>query len=338
MKHLGLIFFSVLAALSVHAQYENYMQVYPITEDPNVRWMSSYSPYETIMLEANPLVKFSLYNNFVKRMADTTKLHSMAQYFDFSPQLRIYTDTSYPVKTPSYRIELGTQHMFRLNSHRPHVAQFIGFALRSGHYSNGQAKCSFSEKVEDGTEACDSVYRTIDNNTDLSAILNRKNGNFSTNLTQLTISYRYSKLNGASLAKRTHVFSAGYSFYHDRLLGIFKIGGYSDADIKIFGKHRVYAGYEYSMTFSISKKRVIYQRFRWKHQLEVIIDAHPNVFPVRLESSVMYYPFQILRSFGIMVSHIIGHDNYNYRFVDAGQQFTVGITWDLFPPIKLSNG
>lgn len=313
------------------------MPVYPISEDPNMRWMSSYSPYETIMLEANPIVKFSMYNNFVKRMADTTKLHSMAQYFDFSPQLRIYTDTSYPVKTPSYRIELGTQHMFRLKSQKPHVTQFIGFALRTGHYSNGQDKCSFSENVEDGTEACDSVYRTIDNNTDLSAILNRKNGNFSTNLTQLTISYRYSKLNKESIAKRTHVFSVGYSLYHDRLLGIFKIGGYSDADIQIFANHRLYAGYEYSMTFSLSKKRGIYQRFRWKHQLEVIVGAHPHVNPIRFESSATYYPFQVLRSFGIMASHIIGHDNYNYRLVDSGQQFTIGITWDLFPPIRLSN-
>lgn len=303
-----------------------------------MRWMSSYSPYERIIVEANPIVKFSLYNNFVQRMADTTKLHSMAQYFDFRPQLRVYSGNSLPVKTPSYRILLGTQHMFRLKKRQPKTVEFIGFAIQSGHYSNGQAKCAFCEDADDGSAACDSVYRSINDNTDLSAILNRKNGNFSTNLTEFTVNYRLNKIDGHQVAKRSHSFSLGYTLYHDKLLGMFKLGGYSTADIAIFGKHRFLASYEYTMVFWISKKRGFYQRFRWKHNLEVIVGAHPHVNPVRFESTASYYPFQTLRSIGLMVSFIYGHDNYNYRFVDSGRQLSVGITWDLFPPIKLTNG
>jgi len=109
------------------AQCEAYSHIYPITEDPNVRWLSNYSSYEKIQFEANPIIKFSFYNNFVRRLADTTKLHSMAQYLDFRPQFRLYSEFSQPFKTPCYRLFLGTQHMFRLKSKQPDAVQLIGF-------------------------------------------------------------------------------------------------------------------------------------------------------------------------------------------------------------------
>ncbi len=112
MKHSLIILFSLISFSRCMAQYEAYSHVYPIAEDPNVRWISSYSPYEKIQFEANPIIKFSFYNNFVKRLADTTKLHSMAQYLDFRPQFRLFKEESQPIKTPCYRIFLGTQHLF----------------------------------------------------------------------------------------------------------------------------------------------------------------------------------------------------------------------------------
>jgi len=71
-------------------------------------------------------------------------------------------------------------------------------------------------------------------------------------------------------------------------------------------------------------------------QFEVIIGAHPHVNPLRMETSVTYYPLQAAKSLGFVLSYIYGHDNYNYRFVDAGHQVAVGVSYDLFPPVKLS--
>ncbi|MCF8277356.1 MAG: hypothetical protein K9J17_11545 [Flavobacteriales bacterium] len=318
-----------------YSWYENFMQVYPIGEDLNLRYMSSNTKYETILFDGNPTMKIGLYNNFIKRLMDKSKLHSMAQYVSLSPQLRMYAEKSQPVKMPSYRILLGTQHLFRLKVPAADIARFVGFSLESGHYSNGQSGCAFSTSINDATPACDSVYALINDQTDLSAMLNRKNGNFSTNLTEFIVNYRTCKLDSEFRAIRVHSISVGYMLYHNRMFGIIDLGGFSDNDIKIFGRHRLSGMYEFVKAFSVGKKQW-YQRIRLKQQFEVIIGAHPHVNPLRMETSATYYPIQGAKSLGFAVSYIYGHDNYNYRFVDAGHQATVGISWDFFPPVKLS--
>jgi hypothetical protein len=327
-----------LSSTSCIAQYEAYSHVYPITEDPSVRWMSNYSKYEKIQFEANPLIKFSFYNNFVKRLPDTTKLHSMAQYLDFRPQFRLYKEESQPIKTPSYRIFLGTQHVFRLKNKHENVAQFIGFAYQTGHYSNGQSKCTFVVDEWDGGRICDSVYAQIDDNTDLSALLNRKNGNFSVNLTEITANYRFNKLGSNGFAKQSHSINLGYVVYHKGMLGFIDVDLVSDADLQILGQHRLNVSYEYTRSFRFSRKTNVYQRIRLKQQLEAIIGAHPHINPIRLETVATLYPASVVSALGLTFSYIYGHDNYNFRVIDSGQQFTVGLTWDLFPPVKLRNG
>lgn len=318
-----------------YSWYENFMQVYPMGEDMNLRYMSSNSKYETILFDGNPVLRIGFYNNFIKALMNKTKLHSMGQYIAITPQLRMYAEKSQPVKMPSYRILLGTQHLFRLKVPAADKARFIGFSLESGHYSNGQSGCAFSTQANDLTPACDSVYGLITDQTDLSDMLNRKNGNFSTNLTELVVNYRSCKLDSEFHAIRVHSISLGYMLYHNRMFGIINMGGFSDHDIKIFGRHRLSGLYEFTKAFSVGKKQ-LYQRIRLKQQIEVIIGAHPHVNPLRMETSATYYPIQAVKSLGFVVSYIYGHDNYNYRFVDSGHQATVGISWDLFPPVKLS--
>ena len=122
-----------------------------------MRYMSSYVKWETILFEANPIANFSLYNNFEKGLMNG-KNHLQAWYFSFKPQLRMYTENSLPVKTPSYRIFPATQHMFRLQPPNDSVQRFWGFAFESGHYSNGQSGCAFSEMYEDGTKESNRNY------------------------------------------------------------------------------------------------------------------------------------------------------------------------------------
>ena len=338
MKHCFILLFVLVSSNACLAQYEHYSHVYPIGQDPNIRWLSNYSSYEKIQFEANPIIKFSFYNNFVKRLPDTTKLHSMAQYLDFSPQFRLYKEESQPIKTPCYRIFLGTQHMFRLRSRQADVSQFIGFAYQTGHYSNGQSKCSFAEGKYDGGRVCDSIYQQINDDTDLSALLNRETGNFSVNLTEIILNYRFNKLGSATYAKQAHSISVGYVAYHKGMLGFIDVDLVSDVDLKILGQHRISFAYEYTLAFKLSRRSNVYQRIRLKQTMEVIVGAHPHINPLRLESMATFYPASTVSALGLAFSYIYGHDNYNYRVVDSGQQFSIGLTWDLFPPIKLKNG
>ncbi len=317
----------ILMSSFINVLAQNHGQHYPIGENPNIRWMSSYLGQEVILFEANPTVRFSVYNNFEEGLAK--KKHTEAWYISARPQLRMYDEASKPVKTPSYRINLGTQHMWRLLSKKQ--KHYVGFSFETGHYSNGQAGCAFSTEFEDGSVECDSIYGTINSSTELSGIFNRKSGNFSTNQTELILNYRIYNLDDQGYPRKMHSFNLGYNLYHDGLLGVIPVGGYADDDIKIYGRHRYLVGYEYMRAFGV-KGGV---RLSVKQKFEIIQGGHNDINPIRSESKFTFYPFPNSKALGFLVSYIYGHDNYNLRFVDSGHQITTGITWDQFPPLQV---
>lgn len=197
-----LFLFTLLTVISTDllAQFEKYSHGYPITHDPVARWMSTKSEYEYIMVEFSPTIKFSFHNNFVKRFAHSTKLHSHAQYVEFRPQFRLYSDYSAPIKTPSYRLFLSTQHFFRLSNPFPnHAAHWF----RSSVWSPKQRASKYNGSV------CEAMYDSITDDTDLSALLNRTNANYSMNLSALTVNYRLNKMGSDGYAKKTHSFMLG---------------------------------------------------------------------------------------------------------------------------------
>ncbi|TDD94126.1 hypothetical protein [Flavobacterium cellulosilyticum] len=313
--------------------FNDFAQFYPIGEDPSVRYMTSYTKQETILFEANPIIRYSLYNNFMKGLMDENQKHTQAWYIAFKPQLRMYTDNSLPVRTPSYKILLGTQHLFRINATNTENQNFWGFSLESGHYSNGQDGSSFSELYPDGSPEGDAIYNTIDQSTDLSKIINRRSGNFSTNLTEIIFNYRTYKIDDDNVPKQLHSFNLGYTLYHNRFVGIGNFGGYTPNDIKIYGRHRLSAGYEFMKVL----QKLDDKRFSIKQNLELIEKPHQSVNPFRSESIVTFYPFTKSKTVGFFVSYIYGHDNYNLRLVDSGHQATFGITWSQFPPFSITN-
>lgn len=334
MKALTLVLFLLSSFCSTYGQigFNDYAQFYPIGEDPNIRLMTSYRNEETILFEANPTVRFGFYNNFMKGLMNSDK-HTQAWYAAFRPQLRMYTDNSNPVKTPSYRVLLGTQHLFRLSKEEA-IQHFVGFSLESGHYSNGQSGCAFSRDFEDETVACDSIYSLITSSTDLSGMLNRTNGNFATNLTELILNYRRYNLDDNNLPKKMHSVDLGLVLYHDKFLGFASFGGYSDDDIKIYGRWRFLVGYEYMRVL----KEGAGLSFSFRQNIEVINGAHDEVNSIRSDSKFAVYPFEKSKTLGVFISYMYGHDNYNFRFVDSGHQGTFGFTWNQFPRFSLKKG
>lgn len=334
MRRLSILLLQVLllstGLVCAQKSFNDFVQAYPIGDEPNMRYLSSYTKQETMLFEANPIVRYSFYNNFVKSlMNDST--HMQGWYISFRPQLRMYTDNSKPVKTPSYRTYLGTQHMFRLPNKSDSTQQFLGFSLESGHYSNGQVMSAFSEKYPDGSKESDSIYNTITSATKLSDILNRNSGNFSTNLTELILNYRCYGLDDNYQPKSMHSINLGYTLYHDLFLGLLDFGGYSDQDIKLYGKHRFLLTYEYMRVFEHWKNR----RLNLKQSFEWIEKPHASVNRLRMESSCTLYPFSSNKTMGVVASYIYGHDNYNFRFVDSGHQFSVGLCWSQFPLFQM---
>ncbi|MFT3910450.1 MAG: hypothetical protein QM737_13580 [Ferruginibacter sp.] len=327
----GMLFFDCAGQKNI------FNAVYPIGDNPSIGYKTSMTPsLEKILFEANPILRMPLYNNILRHFQNSARSGSTL-YFGFRPQLRMYTDNSLPVKTPSYKISiLGYQKLIRLRESRFAKNHLLAFAIESGHYSNGQAGCAFDKNIPDGSPACDSIYKLITPGTDLSKLLNRESGNFSTNYTELIINYRYiTEIDEDNIPRSGLSVKAGWNRYHDRLLWIANIGGYSDNDIKIYGRNRFMFGIDYFKSINKSnwlKRKLSVDRFSGNINAEYISKPHPFVKPLRIELTATAY---LINNVGIFISGIFGHDNYNFRFVDSGSQFFAGICFDIFPPIEI---
>ena len=240
----------------------------------------------------------------------------------FQPHIRMYTENSLPVKTPSYKLLLGLQGLVKTKNNN-----FFAWAFESGHYSNGQSGCAFGSGLVDESVECNQVHSTINDNSDLSALLNRTNGNFSTNTTKLSFNFRLNNLSVTDKPYKVHSFSTSWELYHNKMLGVFDKGGYTDFDVGIYGRNRFNFEYEFIHTYT--------RRFRYSLGIktEIIQGAHPYVKPFRGELNFTCYPFN--KDVGLFATYITGHDNYNYRFVDSGNQLSIGLTWDWFTPFEI---
>lgn len=317
-KKIAGLLYALLLIHTSNAQESsnNFVRYYPIAEDPNIAYKTSYVKSETILFEANPNVRYSFYNNILRGLMKGQK-HTQAWLLEFRPQIRMYVANSYPVRTPSYRIFAGTQHLFRLSDN-----ELFAFSIQSGHYSNGQYMSALSDRYADGSPESDSLYRRVNSSTNLSQIINRQTGNFSTNLTELIVNYKINRYDKNRVPYNVHSFKLGTVLYQKRLLGIFPFGSYSDLDIVLYGKYRYLAGYEYIRVFKKGEGK----RISIAENIELIQGAHPSVNPLRLETTVTLYPFLKTNTLGFFISYLYGHDTYNLRFVDSGTSWQ----WD-FP-------
>lgn len=317
---------TVFATLSAYAQF--YKQVYPIGEDADINGKPVQIAPGKITFEGNPFVRYSFYNNIIRELGNNGT-HGFAVYLNYLSPLRMYNVNSLPVQTPTNRLLLSTQHIFRRTADTEDTQQFFAFSFGTGHYSNGQPDCAFAEGIPDGSPQCDSVYQAITNSSNLSGLLNRRSGNFSTNLTKIFVSYRWDRLKN-DINHRSSVVEGGLVFYHDKLLYLIPIGGYNDYDIKMYGRYRLHAGYEYMRVFDQE-----YRRWSGALKLEYIVNPHEWVQPWRTDLRGNIYPFKCIPELGFFISLTFGHDNYNYRFVDSGTALSIGVTWDSFAPIAM---
>ena len=319
---LALLIFSLLLGINTQAQKSNanrsFKDYYPISERPYLTGGFGNNDYERILLEAKPVVYYSVYNDIREALNRDTIVRGDAIYLSIQPQFRIYDENSKPVKTPSYKAFLGFQSIIKTNNNN-----FLTAALESGHFSNGQSGSAFSEELEDNTPESTALYEDLTDDTDLAAILNRSSGNFSTNLTRLSLNYRINKFNDENLPETIHSLTLTYQLYHRRFLGAFQFGGYNPEDIDIYGRHQIEASYEFTSHL---------KGFRYTLGQEVFLhpDVHPSAEVFRSETTAIVYPWD--KDLGIFAKFAFGYDDYNYRFVDSFPRFSIGLTWDWFTP------
>ena len=282
-------------SISLFSQGEK--PVYPIGENISIGYKTSMVPeIENIIFEFNPNVRLPVFNQIkrdllrVKEVDRRSKLaygftNLASLYVHFRPKFRMYQDSSRPVKTPNFQGGFGYQKMFRLKSSDDEHS-FLAFAFETGHYSNGQPNCAFDEDARDESAACAIAYHQINDDTNLSEILNRGSGNFSTNYTEITIKYLfYPKTNNSQRPISGFDVEFGNVFYHNKLLYLFEIGGYSPNDIQIYGKNRAFINLSYfKSTKDSAWLRCCAKIDRWKLRLQnnYIVNPHPSVNPLRV--------------------------------------------------------
>jgi len=320
-------FFILLIPTISHAQINSndsgFKDYYPISKRPYLSGGIGNNPYENIVFDAKPVVYYGIYNDIREALSKDTIAPGDAVYLSVQPHLRLYNENSKPVKTPSYKVFLGWQRILSTKNNN-----FVTAAFETGHYSNGQTGAAFSTEFEEGTDGGNAAYDAITDNTNLSAILNRASGNFSTNLSRLSLNYRINEFDSMEKPTKIHSFTVTYQLYHNRFMGIFDFGGFNPNDIAIYGRHQVeltygYTGYLKDARYSLEQE--VYLRF----------GSHPSVDFYRSESRGIIYPWD--NDFGFFAEFSFGFDDYNYRFVDSFPRLSIGVTWDWFSPFVIKN-
>lgn len=323
MNRLLAVYFFVISTVMVVAQDKafQFKDYYPIAQRPYVTSGFGNNDYEEILFDAKPVVYYSILNNIRWALTQEETKPGHAVYVTFQPQIRMYQENSKPVKTPSYKFLFGWQPIIKTSKNN-----FITLGLETGHYSNGQSMSAFSEEFEDGSPESYAVYRTITDNTNLSDMLNRKSGNFSTNLTKLSFNYRLNKLNKDNRPLQIHSFTASYQLYHRKFFGLFDFGGYNLEDKDIIARHHLEIGYEYTGFL----KKI---RFTVGQDILLQLGAHPWAEKSRWQTKGIIYPWD--SDLGFLIQFTSGFDDYNYRFVDSFNRFSFGVTWDWFTPFVI---
>jgi hypothetical protein len=92
---------------------------------------------------------------------------------------------------------------------------------------------------------------------------------------------------------------------------------------------RYLAGFSYTRVFSK------HCRMTFSTDAEYISGAHPQVKPFRFVRKITWFPSINIPQFGFYFDWSTGHDNYNFRFVDSGNQASLGFLWNPFEPFSI---
>ncbi|NBG65738.1 hypothetical protein [Acidiluteibacter ferrifornacis] len=284
----------------------------PMMKTSSLNWASAMNKNETILFEAQPTIYYQIYNQY--RQDSLAK--KQALYVYFQSHFRMYNEESLPVKTPSYMGFIGWQKSYNW----VRKSQFT-WLLETGHYSNGQSRSTWNEQFEDGSDSSEAAYRAINNESNLSQLLNRSTGNFSVNLSRIRFQYVIPQKREQENRVLLHKIALEYLRYHAAFAMLID---YTDgiSDVEIIGENQFQLEYE-SVFETVNRSRLTFNQ-----ECTYLAGSHPSINPIRLKSTISFFPKDWVT--GFFVSYIHGHDNYNYRIVDSRNQVQLGIHFDFY--------
>ena len=106
MKHriVFVLCFSVFFCDAQNGIMNTFKGYYPIAERPAMSFGVGNNDYEEILFDAKPNVYYGVYNDLARILTSENGKWGDAIYITFQPHIRMYTENSLPIKTPSYRI------------------------------------------------------------------------------------------------------------------------------------------------------------------------------------------------------------------------------------------
>ena len=247
----------------------------------------------------------------------------MATGFSFLPEIRMNTDRSNPVRTPSYRIRATHQVLWMRRNKSDNLKYTVqGFKLTAfGHYSNGQSGCRLRGFAYAADANGDSVCVVANASIAARREVNIDNGDFSTSYFALAFDRRTGRIIDVTGPMRSsREWGAEYQVHP---LGL-KPGGTDRDQASAYGTHEVVGRYAQETRHAVDHR--LADVFRWS--VLGVLRFGPETKPLpRVETEVSYI-FDQLATFGLFVRHHAGFDYYNIRYFDKRPFFSVGFKFD----------
>jgi hypothetical protein len=287
-----------------------------------------------LLFEARPALHLYALNQFGDKVWQKTgkrDAHSwlplrpaMATSISFLPEIRMSTDRSSPVRTPSYRIRVTHQLLWMERGKAEELMKYRvqGLKLTAfGHYSNGQSGCRLRGFTITPTSSGDSTCTPSDAVLAAKRIVNVDNGDFSTSYFALAFDRRTGRIRDAT---GPMVESQEWGVeYQNHPLGL-QPGGTDRDQATAYGTHEVSGRYGKERRFGTESRATGVLRVS---VLGVARFGRASKPLQRLESEASYI-FDGLGAFGIFVRHHAGYDHYNINYFDKRPFFAFGFKFD----------
>ncbi|MFN0097480.1 MAG: hypothetical protein ACKVS7_02315 [Gemmatimonadaceae bacterium] len=253
---------------------------------------------------------------FMKEIASATAI-------SFLPEIRMSTDRSSPVRTPSYRIRATQQAVWMKRA----PANGAGFRMTGlkltlfGHYSNGQSGCRLRGFAPVATAGADSVCAPVDPIVAPQRLPNFDTGDFSTSYFALAFDQRYGNA-GPSGDPLSGLWEWGLE-YQVHPIGL-QPGGTDQEQALTYGMHELTSRYAWERRFAESRKLAGVFRVSALGTTRFGKDAKP-IHRSELEVS---YVFDGLGAFGFFLRHHAGFDYYNIRYTEKSPFVSFGLRFD----------
>ncbi|HEX2778102.1 MAG TPA: hypothetical protein VHM30_01310 [Gemmatimonadaceae bacterium] len=238
--------------------------------------------------------------------------------------VRMSTDFSSPVRTPSYQIRpLYAQvlHLWRPSGdkHRYHILEG---AVGLTHYSNGQSGCTYlGEGVNTAGDGCEVKDATLY----AKRFTNVENGNFSTDFIPIVLHYRRGHLL-KPLAMMDHQQTVGVE------LQLHPIGHWMPGALDLQQANQ-YGMHQYSVTAELERRRARIPPIRFEGVFRVAAkytERFGGGAPAHLRNGFgeVSYVFDRVEHWGVFARYHAGFDYYNIQWQDTHSFLSLGFVWD----------